>query len=222
MVLIPRIGREEAVAGWSPDGSLIAYGRNPDTWPGIWITTRDGTQVRRLQPKLPRGYYLWGGRCAPDGSFMVGANNGPDPQTATESAFWVSPDSRSAVLLLDDAGSAQWQPSGTGKAVAGLSLRHRWTPCEHPKLQLRGQLTIGGQPAPGRRVILGRIRSMLPTQGLMTVTTDHTGRFAALLDRVDGTPFGSAAVRESWRVATAFYPGSTTDWSMTAFDLLAS
>ena len=45
---------EEGVGGWSPDGTMLAYGRNPDVWPGIWIMTRDGTQVTRLQPAARR------------------------------------------------------------------------------------------------------------------------------------------------------------------------
>lgn len=201
----------ESTSGWSPDGRFLAYNRDPDTYHGIWILPRDGGEPRYLPwPQVP-GVQLRGATWGRDGSFLVFAiPAGVDPQTATQSfEYRVSADGGTATKLLDDASSADWRPSGDGKAISRLSLTHRWL--TRSKLLLSGRLTVGGAPTAGRRVAIGRLGRTLPTKRLVTVTTRPNGGFRlGLVVKKAG----------NWRFATAFYRGSPAEWSTTAFDRL--
>jgi dipeptidyl aminopeptidase/acylaminoacyl peptidase len=203
---------EEGVSGWSPDGRFLAYGRDPDAHPGIWIIPRDGGRARRLLPKAP-GVQLRGSEWASDGSFLMYAiPAGADPTAQTHTFIYrVSADGRQATKLLDDAGGADLRPSGKGRALTHLTLTHRWL--SRSELELSGQLTIGGTPKAGRKIALGRLGKTLPTHRLRTIVTGRDGRFRFV---------AHVAHRRSWRVATAFYRGSGSEWSTTAFDGLSS
>jgi Tol biopolymer transport system component len=198
---------EEGVAGWSRDGRFLAYGRDPDAHPGIWIIPRGGGPERHLLPHAP-GVQLRGSEWARDGSFfMYAIPAGVPTQEATRSfEYRVSADGRRATKLLDDAGGADLRPSGAGRAIAHLSLAHRWlSPHE---LELSGRLTVAGAAAKGGRIVLGRLGKTLPTERVRTVTTGSDGRFSVTL-RVDAS---------RWRVASAYYDGSRDAWSTTAFE----
>jgi hypothetical protein len=149
---------------------------------------------------------------APDGTFIMSGIHGSDPQASAESSYWVSPDG-GKVKLLGEISSAEWQPSGGQKTATDLRLRHRWIRDGSSSIRLVGTLTAGDRPISGAPIVVGRIGSSLPTHRLGRTTTHRDGSFAIDLD------IGS---RRDWRVATAFYPGSQRDWSMTAFDTLRS
>ena len=112
-----------------------------------------------------------------------------------------------AARLLTDGSGADLRPSGEGKAAAHLSLAHEWT--SPSRLELSGRLTLAGASAAGRRVAIGRLGERLPTRRLQTVVTDDDGRFSVMI---------AVERRRMWRVATAFYAGSASTWSTTAFD----
>jgi tricorn protease-like protein len=198
---------EEATGGWSPDGRYLTYGRDPDAHPGIWILPRDGGPVRHLLPHA-EGVQFRGATWARDGSFFVYAIPAGQPvETATRSfEYRVSADGSNVVKLLDDAGGADVRPSGAGKAKARLSLRHRWL--SRGRLAVTGRLVLGETPAEGRAVIIGRLGKTLPTKRLRTVTTHPDGSFRAVF---------AIKNRRTWRVATAFFAGSASEWSTTAF-----
>jgi hypothetical protein len=124
--------------------------------------------------------------------------------------YRVSENGRTATKLLDDAGGADVRPSGAGKAIAHLSLGHRWL--SQTGLELSGRLTVAGHGTVGRRVVLGRLGKTLPTERLRTVMTGTDGRFRLRL---------GVRNRRRWRVATAFFRGSRREWSTTAFASLA-
>jgi Tol biopolymer transport system component len=213
----------EGVSGWSPDGQTIAFSRNPEMWPGIWTMTRTGGHVRHLRPPDPPGVHIRGVEgWAPGDSFIVYGIEGEDPQTAPGASYWVSPDGRSTTRLEleGQAGGARWRPTGAGKAVTVLTLEHHWVGTSSPRLKLVGRLTADGEPVAGRQIMVGRLGDTLPTERLRTVTTDHTGSFTVLLDLAGSPPQGSAAFRAYWRDATAFFAGSDTEWSTTAFEPL--
>jgi hypothetical protein len=202
---------------------MIAFSRNPESWPGIWTMTRTGGHVRHLRPRDPPGVHLRGVEgWAPDGSFIVYGIEGEDPQTSPGASYWVAPDGRSTVSLELEglAGSAEWRPTGAEKAVTVLTLDHHWIGTSSPRLELTGRLTADGEPVARRHIIVGRLGSTLPTERLMTVTTDQEGSFTARLDLAGSPPQGGPAFRGSWRIGTAFYAGSDTEWSTTAFEPL--
>ncbi len=117
---------EEGVGGWSSDSRWIAYSRNPDQNPGIWIVSAQGGHSRQVLPRA-RGAQLRGtSEWAPNGSFLMNGLEGSDPQISPEDVYWVSADGRAAIKLFEDADGAVWRPSGSGKSIAGLSLTHRW------------------------------------------------------------------------------------------------
>jgi len=69
-------------------------------------------------------------------------------------------------------------------------------------------------------VIIGRLGPKLPTRRLKTVATDAEGSFSVRFELVEGPRWGTAAFRAHWRVITAFYGGSASAWSTTAFDVI--
>jgi Tol biopolymer transport system component len=215
----------EGVAGWSPDGAELASGRDPDLHPGINIIPREGGPARHLEPHAP-GVQLRGATWAPDGSFFINAiPAGTDVQQASEFfVYRLSPDGRTVTRVLSDADGVQLRPSGAGKAIPRLVLRHRWIMRRSSlALELHGQLTIAGQGAT-RTITLGRLGARLPTQRLRTVQTKADGRFRLSVRAGKPRDWTSRARRarllRKWRVATAFYSGSITEWSMTAFEWL--
>ena len=211
---------EEGVGDWSPDGRWIAFGRDPDRYPGIYLIPRDGGPIQRLQPTAA-GVHLRGVGDWEYGGFIIGALEGDDPQTSPQSDYWAPRTGRTATLLVKAASGAEWRPSGEGRSVATLTLKHRWLGTGPLRLEVTGTLTIGGEPAPHRKVILGRLGAQLPTERIRTVTTDGDGAFRVVLSVDPKLALGSEALRAQWRFATAFHGGSPTEWSTTAFDPLA-
>jgi Tol biopolymer transport system component len=216
---------EEAVGGWSPDGRELAYGRNPDQHPGIWLIPREGGTARHLEPRA-LGVQLRGSTWEPDGSFLANAiRAGVDPQATSELfVYRVSPDGQSATLLLRDADGARLRPSGAGRMSTRLTLRHRWLLRGSTlRLELLGHLSVAGNGA-ARSLTLGRLGALLPTRHLRTLQTRPDGTFRVRIragKRADWTsPARRRKLLRTWRVATAFYPGSPREWSMTAFDSL--
>jgi hypothetical protein len=199
---------EESVAGWSPDGRLLGYGRNPDAHPGVWVIPRDGGQpLRHLVPEAP-GVQLRGASWEPDGTwffFAVPRGSSPLAQTRTF-VYRASEDGAKVEKLLDDAGGASLRPKPGAKALSHLTLSYRWR--SPHRLRLSGSLTVGGTAASGRRVIIGRLGTTLPTKRLAAVVTGPNGKFSLALRGPN---------RSAWRVATAYFDGSSNTWSTTAF-----
>jgi len=83
-----------------------------------------------------------------------------------------------------------------------------------------GILTVGGLLAAGREVIIGRLAFALQTQRLMTTTADESGGFSVRLELTHDPRWGTSAFHRSWRVITAYFPGSESEWSTTAFDVV--
>jgi hypothetical protein len=186
---------EEGVGGWSTNGRLIAFGRNPDVWPGIFVMTRDGREVRRLRPHPPPGFRLRGViEYAPGGGFVVGALEGEDPQTAPEANVWVSKDGRSTAVLVANAGGATYRPSGAGKRITRLRLGHRLRG-DGTVLELMGHLTANGRAAPGRRVG-DRAPRRHGSNRACPCREDRQGRSLRRADRAHGVP-RTLAIRHS-------------------------
>jgi glutamine synthetase adenylyltransferase len=69
---------------------------------------------------------------------------------------------------------------------------------------------------------MGRLDETLPTHWLGTALTDEDGLFTFRIDLQVGPRPGSATLGSYWRAATAFFAGSKSEWSTTAFDVLKS
>jgi WD40-like Beta Propeller Repeat len=202
----------ESGSGWSPDGRFFAFGRDPDANPGIWIIPREGGSARHLLPTAP-DVQLRGGEWARDGNFLMFAiPGGSSPEDPGPTFIYrVSQDGTAATKLLDDASGADLRPSGHGKARSHLSLTHRWL--SRHELKLSGQLIVGETLIGGRAIKIGRLGRTLPTHRVRTIRTRPDGRFTVKV---------RVANRRKWRVATAFFGGSRTEWSTTAFESLRS
>lgn len=205
---------EDGYPHWSPDSRRIAFGRDPDSRPGIWLVPREGGPTRHLRPEVPRVSLRGVSDWAADGSFlMTGIPNGTD----RSNIYWVDPYGAEVQHLVEDADEGVWRPLGAARSIARLSLSHHWAQ-DHSRLVVAGQLTLDGRPVAGREIIVGRIGEHLPTRHLTTLVTDRTGAFRVQLTM--RTRASQDPVQTRWRVLTAYFDGSPTEWSTVAFDPL--
>jgi hypothetical protein len=134
-----------------------------------------------------------------------------NPQTSPPIVYRVPRDGDTATLLLANGDSPDLRPRGSGKQRSRLRLRYRWVGAVGAKaIRLTGTLEVGGHPAAGERILLGRLGQRLPTRRVAAAVTGSSGGFTSTL-RV------TKSQRRLWRVATAFFAGSKQAWAMTAF-----
>jgi hypothetical protein len=197
---------------------LQANARDPDADPGIWLVPRKGGVARHLQPRAP-GVQLRGATWGRDGSFLfyaigrpTGATKAGIAMTDREFVYQVSADGRTVRRLLSDAEGADPRPTGTGKTISSVDLAHRWLGAR-AQLEVSGRLLVAGSGASGEAINLGLLGSQLPTRRFATVETGPDGRFRIRLRM-------PARAEPTWRFVTAFFSGSRTAWSTTAFSAL--
>lgn len=104
--------------GWSPDGSLIAFGSNQGDYPakqGIYVMRPDGSKVRRVTT-LPAGAAFDGApKFSPDGKHLVFTRFQADQGFGSSALFRVDLDGRRLKQLTSfaiGAGDADWSPDG--------------------------------------------------------------------------------------------------------------
>jgi dipeptidyl aminopeptidase/acylaminoacyl peptidase len=119
----PTIARNPLDAGWSPDGSRIAFVRHePGAGRMLYVASNDGRDVTRIAPHLPNsGGFSW----SPDGSelayagqgssglFIVNANGRPVPRRVVFAGAGASN---------THVGTVRWSPNGT--LIAFISGGH--------------------------------------------------------------------------------------------------
>jgi Tol biopolymer transport system component len=105
-------------AGWSPDGSLIAFDSDRGDYPaqqGIYVMNRDGTDARRVT-SLPSGASNdLAPRFAPDSRHLVFTRYGGDEDFGNSALFTVDIRGRHLLQVTTfaiGAGDADWSPDG--------------------------------------------------------------------------------------------------------------